>query len=329
MKILYFFYINLTREVFDDSMFNKTNPYNDEIEISVEYDFNELINKVQASTHPYEGFLSEFFSEMKLNDFGSNLDPTNEIVDKIKKYVEKYTINNKCTLALKYNKEDKSIYWNVAEYDFRAFISVRFPIFFLESRNIDLYNWELIWRVIGEIAPFRKKVSISKNIKGIFELDDEIEGNYDNVIYGIIEEFEKSNIKIRQDSVYEKISQIVQLQLGGKGFDYESHQLKLGSYGMNSYSFMSLYVKLILRLFENKHLSSPLIMIDEPELHIHAANRMENSGFYEEAVEHYLEGKQTQDAVRLIEKNLHKLVHSKTVFYSNKQEKHMFFVQSA
>jgi LuxR family maltose regulon positive regulatory protein len=64
-------------------------------------------------------------------------------------------------------------------------------------------------------------------------------------------------------------------------------------------------------------------------VHIHAANRMGNSGFYEEAVEHYLEGKQTQDAVRLIEKNLHKLVHSKTVFYSNKQEKHMFFVQSA
>lgn len=64
-------------------------------------------------------------------------------------------------------------------------------------------------------------------------------------------------------------------------------------------------------------------------VHIHAANRMENSGFYEEPVEHYLEGKQTQDAVRLIEKNLHELVHSKTVFYSNKQEKHMFFVQSA
>ncbi|WNS43890.1 retron Eco8 family effector endonuclease [Paenibacillus sp. MMS20-IR301] len=269
MKILYFFHLNLTREVFDDSMFNKTNPYNDEIEISVEYDFSELINKVQTITDPFEGFFSEFFSKMKFNDFGSNIDPTNEIVDKIMNYVEEYTTNNKCTLTLKYNRRNKSIYWNVKEYDFRAFVSVRFPIFFLESRNINLYNWELIWKVIGEIAPFRKKVSISKSIKGVFELDEEIEGNYENVIYGIIEEFEKSNIKIRQDSVYEKISQIIQLQLGGKDFDYESHQLKLGSYGMNSYSFMSLYVKLILRLFENKHLSSPLIMIDEPELHIH------------------------------------------------------------
>lgn len=89
------------------------------------------------------------------------------------------------------------------------------------------------------------------------------------MIQEIIEEFEKSNIRIRQSNIYEKISQIIQLQLGGKGFEYESHQLKLGSYGMNSYSFMSLYVKLILRLFDNKHLSSPLIMIDEPELHLH------------------------------------------------------------
>lgn len=38
---------------------------------------------------------------------------------------------------------------------------------------------------------------------------------------------------------------------------------------MNSYTFMSLYINLILKLFENKYLSNPLIMLDEPELHLH------------------------------------------------------------
>ncbi|OPG94390.1 hypothetical protein B2I21_30850 [Chryseobacterium mucoviscidosis] len=268
MKIIHFFYINLTGELYDEYMFNKTNPYNDELEISIEYDLNDLINKVQGSPINYEGFLSDFFSGIKFPTFSSNLDPSNEIVEKVKRYVGKYTINNICTLTLKYNRKTKSIIWNVEDYDFRAFISVRFPIFFLESRTIDLYNWDDIWKVIGEIAPFRKKLVINNKLNGFFELDDD-QGNYENVINDIIEEFEKSNIKIKQASVYEKISQVVQLQLGGKNFDYESHQLKLGSYGMNSYSFMSLYVKLILRLFNYKHLSSPLIMIDEPELHLH------------------------------------------------------------
>lgn len=268
MKIIHFFYINLTGELYDEFMFNKTNPYNDELEISIEYDLNDLINKVQGSPINYEGFLSDFFSGIKFPAFSSNLDPSNEIVEKVKRYVGKYTINNICTLTLKYNRKTKSIIWNVEDYDFRAFISVRFPIFFLESRTIDLYNWDDIWKVIGEIAPFRKKLVINNKLNGFFELDDD-QGNYENVINDIIEEFEKSNIKIKQASVYEKISQVVQLQLGGKNFDYESHQLKLGSYGMNSYSFMSLYVKLILRLFNYKHLSSPLIMIDEPELHLH------------------------------------------------------------
>jgi LuxR family maltose regulon positive regulatory protein len=48
------------------------------------------------------------------------------------------------------------------------------------------------------------------------------------------------------------------------------------------------------------------------QVHIRAANWLENHGFDEEAVEHYLAGKQAQDAVRLIEKNLHTLVQSES-----------------
>lgn len=49
------------------------------------------------------------------------------------------------------------------------------------------------------------------------------------------------------------------------------------------------------------------------QVHNQAAAWLEHHGFDEEAVDHYLEGKQIEEAVRLIEKNLHKLVHSKTV----------------
>ncbi|WP_379160893.1 LuxR C-terminal-related transcriptional regulator [Paenibacillus sp. sgz5001063] len=49
------------------------------------------------------------------------------------------------------------------------------------------------------------------------------------------------------------------------------------------------------------------------QVHIRAAEWLESQGFDEEAVEHYLEGKQFSDAVRLIEKNLHKLVQTKSV----------------
>jgi LuxR family maltose regulon positive regulatory protein len=49
------------------------------------------------------------------------------------------------------------------------------------------------------------------------------------------------------------------------------------------------------------------------QAHIHAAYWLENHGFDEEAVEHFLEGKHFADAVRLIEKNLHTLVQSKSV----------------
>ncbi|MFC5468216.1 LuxR C-terminal-related transcriptional regulator [Cohnella suwonensis] len=46
--------------------------------------------------------------------------------------------------------------------------------------------------------------------------------------------------------------------------------------------------------------------------HIRAANWLENIGFSEEAVEHYIEGKQFADAIRLIEKNPPALMQSKS-----------------
>lgn len=48
------------------------------------------------------------------------------------------------------------------------------------------------------------------------------------------------------------------------------------------------------------------------EVHVRAARWLELHGFDEEAVEHYVEGKQARDAVRLIEKNLRALVQFKS-----------------
>ncbi|MFD5018280.1 LuxR C-terminal-related transcriptional regulator [Paenibacillus sp. NPDC058367] len=49
------------------------------------------------------------------------------------------------------------------------------------------------------------------------------------------------------------------------------------------------------------------------QVHTRAANWLEEHGFAGEAVEHHIEGKKFADAVRLIEKNLHTLVQSKSV----------------
>lgn len=49
------------------------------------------------------------------------------------------------------------------------------------------------------------------------------------------------------------------------------------------------------------------------QVHVRAAEWLESQGFDEEAVEHYLEGEYYPDAVRLIEKNLHTLVQTKSV----------------
>lgn len=235
-------------------MFNKNNPYNDELEISVEYDFTEINEKKETA--------------QTRTIFSNLIEPTNELFERIDEYIKKYTIENRVVLSLKYNKNG-TLVWSNDDYEFRSFLAVRFPIFFLESRSIDLLKWDSLWELIGTIAPFRQRVDINERIQGIFVDEDPITNNYQGVLTSILKIFNTNGIRLQKSTVYQKISQIVKLQLGGSEFSYDSHPLSTGSNGMNSFTYMKIYVDLILILFEDKYFSSALIMIDEPELHLH------------------------------------------------------------
>mgnify|MGYP001325804941 CR=1 FL=1 len=74
----------------------------------------------------------------------------------------------------------------------------------------------------------------------------------------------------------------------------------------NWYRYHHLFSEFLRRLLSEK---DPQRWV---EAHIHAAYWLENQGFDEEAVEHFIEGKKYVDAVRLIEKNLQSLMQSKS-----------------
>ncbi|SCM82603.1 conserved hypothetical protein [uncultured Sporomusa sp.] len=236
MKAIYFVFCNLSEDIKDDTIFNKVNPFCQSLEINFYYDVKFLIE---------DDALLEYEKEN---------------ADKIKALLIKYT-NSRGILVLKFRRSKNGITsWNIP-YELRLLLKRRFPIFFLESRNINLYEWDTLWQVVSRINPIRQRIDN--------DIYNKLDDNTNEILAIVKSVFFDNNIKIKDSNIFEKIELILQLYFGGKRFDTQSNSLKLDSFGQNSYSYIKVYLDLILRLFETKKLSMPLILLDEPEIHLH------------------------------------------------------------
>lgn len=235
MKALEHFYQNLAGEFYNEDIFNKKNPYSQEIEIVVFYELGDFFRKLED----YESSFKEDIKEI------------------IGKYV---SLDNQ--LIVKFRREKKGItIWNI-DYKCRQLIKRYFPLFFLESRKINLYNWDSIWEVLGSINPYNIKIEA---LSSLSSLEKDVMGK-------VMDVFGKYGVSIRNASVYEKISTMVQLQLGGRKFNHQDYSLEMSSFGINSYAYLNIYIGLITNLYEKKGLATPFIIIDEPEIHLHNKN---------------------------------------------------------
>ncbi|MBE5090622.1 AAA family ATPase [Bacillus thuringiensis] len=236
MKAFDHFYKNLTGEFHNEDIFNKKNPYSQEVEIVVYYD------------------LEEFFKKLK-DDYDSTFE------EEINKVIRKYTsLDNQLIVKFRRGKKGKAI-WNI-DYKCRQLVKRYFPLFFLESRKINLYNWDSIWGVLGSINPYNTKIEALSSLSSLEK----------NVMGKVMDVFGKYGVSIRSASVYEKISTMVQMQLGGRKFNHHEYSLEMGSFGINSYAYINIYIGLITNLYEKKGLANPFIIIDEPEIHLHNKN---------------------------------------------------------
>lgn len=237
MKALHFFYSNLTETTVDTSVFNELNPFNQSVEICVHYDVSILLEN--GALHEYESVQA------------------NRILDLLKRASTPQGI---LIVKMKRLKTGETL-WNISSYELRALLRRRFPIFFLESRNINLYEWDMLWEIVSLINPVRQR--IDDNI--ITNLD----ANTTEILTLIKKVFYDNDIKIKDSSVFQKIEIIMQLHFGGKKFDTYNQSLRIDSFGQNSFRYIKTYIDLILKLFNTKKLSTPLLMLDEPEIHLH------------------------------------------------------------
>lgn len=149
IEAIKYFYENLTSTHVDNDIFDKNNKFSNEVNITLYFDLQDFINKAK--------------NNIKVAQFNDKVTTYKNFYNKIL-LMEKYI-----QLNLKQIKGEQ-IKWNMP-YEERFIIKSLFPCFYINSRDLDLLNWDYFWSIIGDLIKVSNdeqkdlKVSLSSILK--------------------------------------------------------------------------------------------------------------------------------------------------------------------
>lgn len=237
-KYLYYFYENLIENKLDTDIFDKENPYNNYAEISIKFDLKEFLEIGKSQ-------------------------PENEFFNKISELQEK---DSTVSLTLKQYKNN-TVSWS-HDYKDRKLIKYLFPIYYLDVRNIDLYDWDNVWNIIGDFGQRRseKEEEFSKELDKI--LKDIYGVKYFEYLVELKSEIEGLEYNVQPFNNSDKFKQIYKLKFGGEKFNFKKNNLDFYSKGYNSFNYLRIFYTILDKLHKSK-VKNPIVIIDEPEIGLH------------------------------------------------------------
>ncbi len=171
--------------------------------------------------------------------------------------------NSYIDLTLSIFKDD-STKWSVKDKEVLKLIYILYPFIDIETRHIDLYDWNKIWNLISRLSSFN--VNKIKNDDVIEYIDSKISdgnGHYKSYIEKV-----EDIVDTKAYSYRDKVLSYIKVGLQGHDFTHSGQELIIQSDGTNSYRFIEIILKLLIVLTRREYIT-PVIYIDEPEVGLH------------------------------------------------------------
>jgi AAA15 family ATPase/GTPase len=208
-------------------------------------------------------------------------------------------------LTLQINSDD-STRWFIPNYDVLNIINYLYPFFDIETRHIDLYDWDKLWLIVSRLKSFNISNVEQKEVVDFFneKISDESR-SYKEYIYKI-----QNITKAGKYNYREKVLSYVKAGLKGQTFLIDDKSLETQSDGTNSHRFIEIALELLISLSRRDYIS-PTIYIDEPEIGLHPKK---NEQLIYKLYDVYSSFKKTKE---LKEKGKYKTPYPKIVFVTH------------
>ena len=250
-----YFYRNLTNSDISTEIFDENNHYSNEVRISLTYDLSEFVKISKSNTELVPDFWDDQPSEK-----GRYSGYYKAIISMASR-----TSNKKLRVELSQIK-GRSIHWNCT-YEERLIFKSLFPIFYIDTRNLDVTQWGYIWDILGELAKVSnaERKNISAKISNIL-LD--ITHETSQKLKVITDIFETANVSVKPSMAKEFATNLTKVFFSGDTIHQRGRHLDYYSTGTNSVKYIELLLKSIDALSRTK-MKEPIILFDEPEISLH------------------------------------------------------------
>jgi len=166
-------------------------------------------------------------------------------------------------LTLKIHCDD-SCHWSIKNDSIRNILNYLYPFFEIETRHIDLYDWDKLWFLISKLKSFNVDDLDHSDIIEFFDSNiSEGSSSYSDYIEKIQTITDTSKYSYR-----EKVLNYVKVGLKGHTFMIAGESLSYQSDGTNSHKYLELFLDLLISLTRREYIT-PTVYIDEPETGLH------------------------------------------------------------
>lgn len=237
-----YFYDNLVYRSESDDIFDHNNRLNNRVEIALTYDLGRLKRYAHAN----------------LKDEGT----------RYSSYYEKIIgISSEDIVTVEMVKiRDMPMRWS-HDADTRKLIAGLFPVYFVDARQINLVNWDILWKHIGDLMKLENMVGkeLREKLRGSIEdASSQLKARLGRIEDG----FEKQNVKIAQYSKNEFAAILSKIYFSGEQYQFDESHLSEFSNGTNTFNFTRLFIYILGLIAETK-MKEPVVILDEPEISLH------------------------------------------------------------
>ncbi len=251
LKLIRFFYTKLERR---DALPPKlNNNYSSYGEISIEYDITRISKIVKGHKNNNNKFFKQIASTLLKQAY----------YERLSFFLTESKNDKTFTLSLKI-KNDESVQWSTKDTKTLNIINHLFPYFDIETRHVDLYDWDKLWVLISKLKSFNTEKISNEEIIAFFDSKiGEHSKSYSDYINKIKEITKTSKYRYK-----EKVLNYVKVGLDGQTFQIDGKKLEIQSDGTNSFKYIEIFLSLLISLTRRDYIT-PIVFIDEPEIGLH------------------------------------------------------------
>lgn len=249
IKLIDFYYKSLIGESYHTLKLHDN--YSNHGEITIVYDTSRLESVIRTNRER-----SSYQRHIYKTMFKSELSQWSDSINKGEK--KEYF-----SLTLKLHKNN-SISWSDSDKNVREIIHRIYPFFSIDTRRLDLYNWQYLWGVVTKLKFLNTKTLSREKIVNFIDNNVSKKSNsYKDYVDAI-----NSITKTLPYNYQEKLLSYIRVGLEGQTFNINGLDLDTQSDGTNSHRFLEIFLNLIITLTRREFIT-PTIFIDEPELGMH------------------------------------------------------------